>query len=68
MLRFTSEFGMGSGGSTALWPPSEKDGEGLYIYCGAEMLGILSQLDEQHHQMAPMDGHLGVICSSLTSH
>ena len=22
--RFTSEFGMGSGGSTALWPPGKK--------------------------------------------
>ena len=23
MLRFTSEFGMGSGGSTALWTPNK---------------------------------------------
>ena len=23
LLRFTSEFGMGSGGSTALWPPGK---------------------------------------------
>ena len=32
MTRFTSEFGMGSGGSTSLWPPSEKDGEGLCMF------------------------------------
>ena len=38
LVRFTSEFGMGSGGTTPLWSPSKRVELGAHVWAAAKSL------------------------------
>ena len=67
-LRFTAEFGMGSGGSTALWSPSKTGNKRICICFLCLVLCTSSSMasSKSFHQLLSTSNALGVIWSSRT--